>query len=107
VSRRINLRAAELTDAEREYISTRSWMLRARVEVETQRSNGVEVPETDPEVEAEVTVEEWVAQASKAEVVAELKEREIEHDPKSRKADLDVLLINAVHEGETENQSSE
>lgn len=106
---RIDLTKETLTEDEQTYIDSRSWLAREREQVLATLAAGGEVSaaargEVEDDDVHQVTVEEWVAQASKAEVIAELKDREVEHDPKSRKADLDRLLINAVHEAEAEDE---
>lgn len=101
----MNIRKAKLSEDDQRYVDANNYLRMLREEYLAHRGATSEDPAQsegdDPEEDEEddaVSPEEWVATASKAEIVAELKRRKIDHDPKSSKDDLGVQLLAVVQE---------
>ena len=95
----------ELSDEDRAYLDARVWLKTAHAEAHRQHEATSGADETDasasddqaPEDEdAEISPEEWVEQASKPEIIAELERRGISHNPRDKKDDLGALLLQHV-----------
>lgn len=101
----------ELSDDEQAYLNQRTHLkaeyFRARKHMEAQRDTedgeetliegGRKVEGSSEEEPSDITPEQWVQQANKEDIVAELERREIEHDPKARKDALAKLLLEHVN----------
>lgn len=99
------IKKAELTDDEQAYVDGRQYLATARAEWASQsagepdagQDDGADDDDTDDDLdEAAVSVEEWVVTATRAEIIVELKERNIDFAPNGKKDDLAKLLVDAV-----------
>lgn len=97
----------QLTEEDQQYLNERSHLkaeyFRARKHMERgTRRGGQETLVEDGKrrarsEDAEVTPEQWVEEANKEQIVAELENRGIDYDPRARKDALAKLLLSHVN----------
>lgn len=95
----------QLDEDEQRYLNQRAHLkaeffrIRKHVEAQHDSTGGEEVlvGGEDEGSENELTPEQWVEQANKEQVISELENRGIEHDPKARKDVLAKLLLEHVN----------
>lgn len=98
----------ELSEDEQNYLNDRH-ALKVEWEnaryLETTRSDSDDEPDEEESEEEydeesdEGAVEEWVAQATKAQIVEQLQTREIAYDRAAKRDELAVVLLEAVRNG--------
>lgn len=100
MSRDIDLTVEKLSDDDQRYVDARNWLRQAREDYLAHPSAHSEDSETvlpgDADEDGVLSPEEWVAQATKDEIKAELDRREISYPAKATHDDLGALLLEAV-----------
>lgn len=94
MSRQFDIYKKDLTDKEKQYIEERNDLRMLRLEIEEHEDYSEELEE-EPDEEA-IPVEEFVKQANRQQLMAELDGLGVEYDPKANKPELSKLLVDAV-----------
>jgi transposase-like protein len=103
----IDLTKDELTEEEQLYVNARNWLRQAREEylakpsahsraTVTMASGKGQVPPEPEDDDETLSPEEWVEQASKDEIKAELDQRGVKYPAKATHEDLGNLLLESV-----------
>lgn len=82
----------DLSDDEKYYLNSRQWLKDAHAAAHQQYLDSPD-EEGGSQSESDLTPEQWVAQASKADVMRELDERGVSYNRRDNKETLGALLL--------------